>query len=178
MYALRPALRGIDHSNKLTSSSDPVYALDWCKTSGTNNTSHLPRSSYRLALGSFQDDYRNRISIIGLADERPLYEPQQDIDNPYAMPIQEDTTSFVPLADALHGYPVTKVGWEPTRIYRETWKDMSTELLTTTGDALRIWEFSDDYSQPTSYAGRQSAGPPGKLNQKIALSSVSYGIRS
>lgn len=96
------------------------------------------------------------------------------------MPIQEDTTSFVPLADALHGYPVTKIGWEPTRIYRESWKDMSTELLTTTGDALRIWEFSDDYSQPSSYAGRQSAGPPGKLTQKIALSSVSsyFDVRS
>lgn len=92
------------------------------------------------------------------------------------MPIQEDTASFIPLADALHGYPVTKIGWEPTRIYRESWKDVSTELLTTTGDALRIWEFSDDYTQPTSYAGQQSTGPPGKLTQKIALSSVSLTL--
>lgn len=172
MYAHALASKAFYRPNELTPiPSDPVYAIDWCKTTGAGNASHLPRSSYRLALGSFQDDYRNRISIIGLADERPLHDVQDD--NPYAMPIQEDTPSFIPLADALHGYPVTKVGWEPTRIYREAWKDMSTELLTTTGDALRIWEFSDEYSQPSSYAGRQSTGPPGKLTQKIALSSVS-----
>lgn len=123
-------------------------------------------------MGSFQDDYRNRISIIGLADERPLHEPEESL-SPYAVPVQDDTPSFVPLADTLHGYPVTKIGWEPTRIYREAWKDQSTELLTTTGDALRIWEFSDELSQPTSYVGRQSTSPPGKLTQKIALSSVS-----
>lgn len=85
---------------------------------------------------------------------------------------QDDAPSFIPLADAVHGYPVTKIGWEPTRIYRESWKDMSTELLTTTGDALRIWEYTDEYSGTTSYVGRQSSGPPGKLTQKIALQSV------
>ncbi|KAF8315901.1 WD40 repeat-like protein [Clavulina sp. PMI_390] len=147
----------------------PVYALDWCKTTGAGGASHLPRASYRLALGSFQDDYRNRISIIGLPDENGLSDSPDD--NPYSLPAEG---SFVQLADAVHGYPVTRIGWEPSRIYRETWKDLSTELLTTCGDALRIWEFtSDDYAgaQPSSYVGRQASGPAGKLEQKIALSS-------
>lgn len=91
------------------------------------------------------------------------------------MPIQEENANnFVLLADALNGYPVTKVGWEPGKTFKESWKDVSTELLAATGESLRIWEYAQDYA-PTvsSYVGRESTSPLGKLTSKIALSSVS-----
>jgi WD repeat-containing protein 68 len=152
----------------------PIYAIDWARTPGTGPFAHLPRSSYRLALGSFTDDFRNRISIVGLSDERPLQE-NNSMDDPYGnphAPTSADESNFVLLADALHGYPVTKIAWEPANSYREAWKDHSTELLTSTGDALRIWEFSQVEEKPNAFIGRHTGGTTGKLAQKFALSSV------
>jgi len=48
--------------------SDPIYALDWSEPS-------LPRpcTSFRLAIGSFVEDFRNKISIIAfVVDSGPL----------------------------------------------------------------------------------------------------------
>ena len=157
----------------------PIYAIDWAKTPGTGPFSHLPRSSYRLALGSFTDDFRNRISIVGLPDERALQD-NRAMDDPYGNPHPTTTgeeSNFVLLADALHGYPVTKIAWEPASTFREAWKDHSTELLTSTGDALRIWEFSQAEEKPNAYIGRHAGGTSGKLAQKIALSSVKFLFR-
>ncbi|KAF9516762.1 hypothetical protein BS47DRAFT_1390355 [Hydnum rufescens UP504] len=143
------------------------------KDARTGPFSHLPRSSYRLALGSFTDDFRNRISIVGLPDER-AFQDNVNMDDPYGNPhplAAGDESNFVLLADALHGYPVTKIAWEPASTFREPWKDHSTELLTSTGDALRIWEFSQVEEKPNLYVGRHAGGTTGKLAQKIALSS-------
>lgn len=141
--------------------------MDWCKTPGAGPSSHLPRSSYRLALGSLTDDYRNRISIVGLPDEGPLMGIKSE-DEGY----NNNESDFILLADSLHGYPVTKIAWEPASALKKSWKGSSPELLTTTGDALRIWEYSEGEYKASSYLGQMAPGPPGRLNQKIALSSV------
>ncbi|KAG8862451.1 hypothetical protein FRB96_001522 [Tulasnella sp. 330] len=151
----------------------PVYALDWCRTSGLGQ--QRIRSGFRLALGSFTDDYRNRISIVGLADETSLVDNGMDEQQGYGgdgyqgAPPQSD---FVVLAETMHGYPITKIAWEPASALSEGWRGQGSELLTSTGDALRIWEYGGEADvKPSSYVGRSQQAPY-RLSQKIALSSA------
>ncbi|KAF9241644.1 WD40-repeat-containing domain protein [Melanogaster broomeanus] len=51
----------------------PVHAIDWCKSTAPGHQSR-PRSAFRLGIASFTEDYRNRIAIVGLQDERVLVE--------------------------------------------------------------------------------------------------------
>ncbi|KIK68834.1 hypothetical protein GYMLUDRAFT_34827 [Collybiopsis luxurians FD-317 M1] len=141
----------------------PVYALDWCKTPGPNG--HMRhKSSFRLGIGSFAENISNRIAVVGLQDERVLF------DDDYS-----EYPDFVTLCDAHHGYPVTSLQWQPASAlsYQWTQKSPTTELMATTGDALRLWEYSGD-TQPviSSYVGRPSSGGH-SLNLKTALSGQS-----
>ncbi|KAF8730679.1 WD40 repeat-like protein, partial [Rhizoctonia solani] len=161
-------------------SQSPVYALDWCHTHGPNSS--RARSAFRIALGTFVEDYRNRITIIGLPDESSLLEGSSN-PNPSSGASANGGgggSDFVVLAEAMHGYPPTRLQWEPASAVGQSWpiKTSGAELLATTGDALRVWEFlteSDGGVGPgsqTSYVGRQgNIGLGGKLSQKIALSS-------
>ncbi|KAL7281062.1 WD40 repeat-like protein [Trametes coccinea BRFM310] len=142
----------------------PVYALDWCKSAAPGQTLR-PRSAFRLGIASLTEDYRNRIAIVGLQDERVL--------------VEDDYTEypdFVTLVEAQHGYPATRLQWQPSTANSFAWsqKAASTELLATTGDALRVWEYSSDGSAAVgSYVGRQSSGGGHKLTLKTALSGQS-----
>ncbi|GBE81591.1 WD40 repeat-like protein [Sparassis latifolia] len=142
----------------------PVYALDWCKTPAPGQQLR-PRSAFRLGLASHTEDYRNRIAIAGLQDERVL--------------VEDDYTEypdFVTLVEANHGYPVTSLQWQPATAPSFAWsqKAATTELLATTGDALRIWEYTSD-GQPamSSYVGRQPTSSGHRLVTKIALAGQS-----
>lgn len=141
----------------------PVYALDWCKSPAPNQKSR-PRSSFRLGLASFTEDARNRIAIVGLQDERVLVE-----DN------YTDYSDFVTLAEAHHGYPATALQWQPPAASSYAWqaKSPSSELLATTGDALRVWEYTSD-GQPavSGYVGRQATAPSHHLQLKTCLNGV------
>jgi hypothetical protein len=44
---------------------------------------------------------------------------------------------FVKIAEADHGYPITKVLWEPLRSGK-----LASNLLATSGDHLRLWELT------------------------------------
>ncbi|GAB1528247.1 hypothetical protein RhiTH_011439 [Rhizoctonia solani] len=161
-------------------SQSPVYALDWCHTHGPNSS--RARSAFRIALGTFVEDYRNRITIIGLPDESSLLEGSSNPNSSSGASANGGGggSDFVVLAEAMHGYPPTRLQWEPASAVGQSWpiKTSGAELLATTGDALRVWEFlteSDGGVGPgsqTSYVGRQgNIGLGGKLSQKIALSS-------
>ncbi|KAF8601846.1 WD40 repeat-like protein [Ceratobasidium sp. AG-I] len=168
-------------------SQSPIYALDWCHTHGPNSS--RARSAFRIALGTFVEDYRNRITIVGLPDESSLLEsnPNAGYNNSSSQSGANASANggsggsdFVVLAEAMHGYPPTRLQWEPASAVGQSWpiKTSGAELLATTGDALRVWEFvteSDGGVGPGSqagYVGRQgNAGLGGKLSQKIALSS-------
>ncbi|KAH7108125.1 WD40 repeat-like protein [Auriculariales sp. MPI-PUGE-AT-0066] len=138
----------------------PVYALDWCKTTGPGTP--RGRSYFRIALASFTEDYRNRISVIGLADERALTDDEATADD------------FVQLAQTMHGYPATKLQWQPASAAAYGWssKSAQSELLATSGDCLRVWEYSTDNSvQKDNYVGSTRLLANGnKIAQKIALS--------
>ncbi|EPT04958.1 hypothetical protein FOMPIDRAFT_1021700 [Fomitopsis schrenkii] len=142
----------------------PVYALDWCKTPAPGQQ-HRPRSSFRLGLGSLKDDYQNRIAIVGLQDERVLVEDDYT-----------DYPDFVTLVEATHGYPATSLQWQPSAAASFGWsqKAATTELLATTGDALKVWEYvSDGPQQLSSYVGRPPTSTGHRLTQKIGLSGQS-----
>jgi WD repeat-containing protein 68 len=65
--------------------------------------------------------------------------------------------------------------WQPASAATHQWsqKSPSTELLATTGDALRVWEYSSDAPPSTSgYVGRQSTSGTHTLALKTALSGV------
>ncbi|KAI8994070.1 WD40 repeat-like protein [Trametes punicea] len=142
----------------------PVYALDWCKSAAPGQTLR-PRSAFRLGIASLTEDYRNRIAIVGLQDERVL--------------VEDDYTEypdFVTLVEAQHGYPATRLHWQPSTANSFAWsqKAAAAELLATTGDALRVWEYSSDGPAAVSaYVGRQASGGGHKLTLKTALSGQS-----
>lgn len=101
---------------------------------------------------------------MGLQDERVL------VEDDYA-----DYADFVTLCEAYHGYPATSLQWQPASAQSHSWaqKSSSTELLATTGDALRIWEYSGDGQMNTSsYVGRPPVSSGHSLTMKTALSGV------
>src|ERR1700761_6855252 len=146
----------------------PVYALDWCK-SPTPGQQLRPRSSFRLAISSYTEDYRNRLAVVGLRDENILTESPNE-----EYPSQE--SDFYTIADTMHGYPATKLQWQPATAANYSWSQKSgnSEMLATVGDALRIWELATNPEpKSSSFLGRAPPGPQGKLAQKIALTGVS-----
>ncbi|KAI6131641.1 WD40-repeat-containing domain protein [Pisolithus croceorrhizus] len=142
----------------------PVHAIDWCKSPSPGHQSR-PRSAFRLAIASFTEDYRNRIAVVGLQDERVLVEDDYT-----------DYPDFVTLVEANHGYPATNLQWQPATATGFPWtgKSPSTELLATTSDALRVWEYSGDAPLASSaYVGRQPSGGGHRLTLKTGLSGQS-----
>ena len=102
--------------------------------------------------------------MVGLQDERILVEDDYT-----------DYPDFVTLCEANHGYPATSLQWQPVSASTHGWSQNSTtELLATTGDALRVFEYSGDDPAPvSSYVGRQPNTPGGhSLTLKTALSGV------
>ncbi|KAF5321401.1 hypothetical protein D9619_001374 [Psilocybe cf. subviscida] len=140
----------------------PVHSLDWCKSSAPGQQLR-PRSAFRLGVGSFIENHQNQIAIIGLQDERVLIEDDFT-----------DYPDFVTLCEAHHGYPATSLQWQPASAQNHNWsqKSPTTELLATTGDALRIWEYSGDGpGAASSYVGRPPPAQSGhSLTTKTTLS--------
>ncbi|KAI0343110.1 WD40 repeat-like protein [Trametopsis cervina] len=142
----------------------PVYALDWCKTPASGQS--RPRSSFRLGVGSLTEDFRNSIAVVGLQDERVL------VEDDYA----DSYSDFVTLVEAHHGYPATSLQWQPAAATSFNWSQKAgqSELLATTGDALRVWEYStDNPSSMSSYVGRQPSSGGHRLALRAALSGQS-----
>lgn len=86
----------------------PIYGLGW---------SHKKAKPFRLAIGSFIEEYTNKVQIVELNEEKGEIVATATIDHPY---------------------PTTKIMWIP---------DLSNsrpDLLATTGDYLRIWRMADD----------------------------------
>jgi len=138
--------------------------MDWYKTPGPGQQGH-PRTAFRIGLASLVDNYQNYIAVIGLRDENVLVE-----DN------FTDYPDFVSLAEAYHGYPATSLQWQPTAAAGHPWsqKSANSELIATTSDALRVWEYSSDGPvNVSSYVGRlPSNSGQHSLVMKTALSGV------
>eukprot|EP00271_Cylindrocystis_brebissonii_P010086 TRINITY_DN26188_c0_g1_i1.p1 TRINITY_DN26188_c0_g1~~TRINITY_DN26188_c0_g1_i1.p1 ORF type:complete len:341 (-),score=64.79 TRINITY_DN26188_c0_g1_i1:966-1988(-) len=87
-----------------------LYAMNW---------SVRKDKKFRLAIGSFQEEYRNRVEIIQLDDESGEFKSD-------------------PALGFEHPYPPTKLMFVPDPTCQ--WND----LIATTGDFLRIWQVEED----------------------------------
>jgi hypothetical protein len=85
----------------------PVYAPDWNRRSTVGS---LDRPGVRTVTGSFTDDFRNHIAVLGLRDECFLVK-----DDAYAH------SKLVAFVEATHGYPTTCVQWQPARSNDVRW---------------------------------------------------------
>lgn len=81
----------------------PVYAMNW---------SYRPDHRFRLAIGSFVEEYSNKIQIVSLSNETGDFEMKSQFDHPY---------------------PSTRINWIPDST------GQLPDLLATSGDYLRIW---------------------------------------
>lgn len=123
--------------------------------------------------------------MIGLLDERSLWE--EEVDPPMSYGSNSNgyggngnaTTpqDFVCLAEAPHGYPATKVEWQPSTaskangLYTES--GMSRELLASTADGLRIWEYTQNPEGMSSQFAKSTPSPlSGRLQQRVVLTGV------
>lgn len=90
-----------------------VYAMNW---------SMRPDKRFRLAVGSFVEEYNNKVQIVQL---------------------DEDSGDFSSRATFEHPYPTTKIMWIPDT------KGMYPDLLATSGDYLRVWKVVDSENRQT-----------------------------
>lgn len=100
--------------------------------------------AFRLGLGSCIEEYGNKLQVVNLpAKGEPL----------------------VPVATADHPYPPTKLMWTPS-------KGAGPDLMATTGDFLRIWDFRerDELVDPQTDARRNTE--PCALTLKSTLANV------
>jgi len=84
-----------------------IYGMNW---------SVRPDMQFRLAIGSFEEEYTNTVRIVQL---------------------DQDKHDFVVTGEFEHPYPTTKIQWVPDATGTQT------DLLATTGDYLRIWQVSE-----------------------------------
>lgn len=87
---------------------------------------------------------------------------------------------FVTLVEAHHGYPATSLQWQPASANSFGWsqKPSNSELLATTGDALRVWEYASD--QPTTSGGGyvgKTQGSAGAGGHRLTLRAALSGVR-
>nr|CAD7409289.1 unnamed protein product [Timema poppensis] len=80
----------------------PLYSMNW---------SVRPDKRFRLALGSFVEEYNNKVQVVSL---------------------DEDTSEFSAKSTFDHPYPNTKIMWIPDS------KGVFPDLLATSGDYLRV----------------------------------------
>ena len=100
-----------------------VYAMSWSRRSPSPSSSSSP---FRLAIGSYIEQYSNVVSII-------QKNPSSD----------DPSTSLYKVAEFDHPYPCTRLQWSPDT------SQGSTDLLATTGDYLRLWSLGKDDTNTT-----------------------------
>lgn len=87
-----------------------IYGMNW---------SVRADQRFRLAIGSFEEEYSNSVRVIQL---------------------DEETHKFVDIGGFEHPYPTTKIMWMPDP------NGSRRDLLATTGDYLRLWQVTDNKS--------------------------------
>lgn len=85
-----------------------IYGMGWCQRAD---------KKFRLAIGSFVEEYSNVVQIIQLDEKSGKFEKKSEFDHPY---------------------PCTKIQWIPDK--DGTCKD----LLATSADYLRIWKVDEN----------------------------------
>lgn len=109
---------------------------------------HLPTSSFALAFSSSQAS-----SSSGLPQDLKLavgsFETRGENNVTILRPSND---SFEPIASALHAYPATQVGFAPQALKQKL--SAGHDLLATTSDALRLWDFNEQDPRLATLAPR------------------------
>lgn len=132
------------------------YQAPWTIFSMAWSHRQDPSSMFRLAIGSYVEEYSNEVQII---KKRPNVSNDNGLNNmdphlanhqhpPYTNPVTEGNNGSDDNVDNQlykacefdHPYPCTKILWSPDR------SGNARDLLATTGDYLRIWNLNDDGS--------------------------------
>lgn len=87
----------------------PIYGMNW---------SQKKSKPMRLAIGSFIEEYTNKVQIVQLDQEKGQFDQIAQIDHPY---------------------PTTKIIWVP-----DPNEQVEKDLFATTGDYLRIWKIGEN----------------------------------
>lgn len=84
----------------------------------------------------------------------------------------EQHADFVSLVEAHHGYPATSVQWQPASSVSVG--HSGSELIATSGDALRVWETASDgpATGGGTYVGSKPSG-----GHRLTLKSTLSGVR-
>lgn len=107
-----------------------IYGMNW------SNRKDKP---YRLALGSFIEEYNNKVEIVQLNDETQAFERIGGANESAADEAAARASgSAKPGKPGIfnHPYPTTKIMWAP--------ETQTQDLLATTGDYLRLWGVAED----------------------------------
>lgn len=86
----------------------PIFGMNW---------SQKRNQPFRLAIGSFIEEYTNKVQFLELDEEAGKFKVHSTIDHPY---------------------PSTKIMWIPDL------DDQRPDLVATTGDYLRIWRVGEN----------------------------------
>ncbi|WCJ19176.1 Transducin/WD40 repeat-like superfamily protein [Euphorbia peplus] len=95
----------------------PLYAMAFSSAAASSASHH----HHRVAVGSFIEDYNNRVDILSLDTETLTLNP-------------------IPSLSLDHPYPPTKLMFHPG----------GADLLASSGDFLRLWEVKEDSIEPFS----------------------------
>ncbi|KAK6926094.1 WD40 repeat [Dillenia turbinata] len=106
----------------------PIYAMAFSSTTTATNSHALRRhhnsNHHRIAVGSFIEEFSNRVDILSFDDE--------------TLTLKSD-----PSRSFEHPYPPTKLMFQPNSSLRK-----SHDLLASSGDYLRLWEVKDASTEP------------------------------
>uniref|UniRef100_A0A7S1UZE1 Uncharacterized protein n=1 Tax=Grammatophora oceanica TaxID=210454 RepID=A0A7S1UZE1_9STRA len=131
-----------------------TYKAPWTVFSMAWSHRPDPSSQFRLAIGSYIEQYSNAVQVVkkrgGSSSGDPTTKPTADSHN-------SDADLDAQLYEACefdHPYPCTKVLWSPPN---NSQSQGSKDLLATTGDYLRIWNVADDESGRGTLQPRKEA---------------------
>ena len=118
-----------------------VYSMSWCR-----GREDYCSTGFRMAIGSFREEYSNQVQVIQLRDNENS-EHDSDVasmNESKAMKRNESSeevsSSFQPICQFDHPYPPTKICWAPAN----NASSVSTDLLASSGDYLRLWGIDKD----------------------------------
>ena len=106
-----------------------IFAMAWSQ----RDLKTEPGLGFRLAIGSFIEEYANKVQIV---QRRDVHEQQAEPAGGGDGAGAAAQNSFVRVGEFDHPYPATKILWSPDR-------GAGKDLLATTGDYLRVWNVVD-----------------------------------
>lgn len=114
---------------------------------------HRPDDAFRLAVGSFVEDYPNRVDILRLVEEEVEAEADPDARGGGAQATTTHRLRPDPALGFAHPYPPSRIAFCPDQ------SAAAPDLVATSGDFLRIWQVGSGGGSGGGGAGDDAARP-------------------